>query len=130
MIEKTLKISIWFLVIYIVFSSFCFSEATSLGEMVTQTNNFIRTGQNKAQNIDINNSVSQIVDIGRILTTAGVAVMLGVTSYMGIKYLTSGPETKGKLKVQLIGVVVSGVVIFGAYYIWKLVVNIASGFGT
>ena len=45
-------------------------------------------------------------------------------TYMGIKYLTSGPEARAKLKVQLIGVVVAGLVIFGAYYIWDFVVGV------
>ena len=58
----------------------------------------------------------------------GAGVLVAVTTYMGIKYLTAGPEAQAKLKVQLIGVVVSGVVIFGAYGIWKTVVNIASKF--
>ena len=58
----------------------------------------------------------------------GAGVMVAVTTYMGIKYLTAGPEAQAKLKVQLIGVVVSGMVIFGAYSIWKLVMQVASQF--
>ena len=58
----------------------------------------------------------------------GVGVMVAVTTYMGIKYLTAGPEAQAKLKVQLIGVVVSGVVIFGAYGIWSIVLKMAAKF--
>ena len=58
----------------------------------------------------------------------GAGVMVGVTTYMGIKYLTAGPEAQAKLKVQLIGVVVSGMVIFGSYYIWRTVLKIAATF--
>ena len=65
-----------------------------------------------------------IVAIGRILTTIGTGVYLAATAYMGIKYLTSGPDAKAKLKQQLIGLIVSGVVIFGAYYIWETVIKI------
>ena len=54
--------------------------------------------------------------------------MVAVTTYMGIKYLTAGPEAQAKLKTQLIGVVVSGIVIFGAYGIWSMVIKIASQF--
>lgn len=66
--------------------------------------------------------------LGQILTTIGAGVMVAVITYMGIKYLTSGPEAQAKLKTQLIGVVVSGVVIFGAYTIWSIVVKIAETF--
>ena len=55
-------------------------------------------------------------------------VLVAVLTFMGIKYITSGPEAQGKLKQQLIGVVVSGVVIFGAYGIWQLVGKIVSTF--
>ena len=43
---------------------------------------------------------------------------------MGIKYFISSPEEQAKLKGQLIGVVVSAVVIFGAVSIWELAINI------
>ena len=56
----------------------------------------------------------------------GAGVMVSIATYMGIKYLTAGPDAQAKLKEQLIGVVVSGVVIFGAYFIWSTVINIAS----
>jgi hypothetical protein len=58
----------------------------------------------------------------------GAGVMVAVTTYMGIKYLTAGPEAQAKLKVQLVGLVVSGMVIFGSYYIWKIVIQIAAEF--
>ena len=124
--QRVLKIFIWFVIIYVAFSNLYFSNA-SLGEMKNQLDGWLATGENGA-NVSLNNSIAQIVDIGSILTTVGVAVMLGVTSYMGIKYLTAGPDAKAKLKTQLIGVVVSGVVIFGAYYIWKLVISVAQNF--
>jgi hypothetical protein len=54
--------------------------------------------------------------------------MVIVTLYMGIKYITATPDSQARLKQQLIGLVVSGIVIFGAYFIWKIVVNIVSKF--
>ena len=66
--------------------------------------------------------------ITQILITLGAGVLVAVTTYMGIRYLISSPEEQAKLKTQLIGLVVSGVVIFGAYYIWKIVLQLASEF--
>ena len=42
---------------------------------------------------------------------------------IGIRYMMASPEEAAKLKGQLVGLVVSGIVIFGAYSIWALVVN-------
>ena len=42
--------------------------------------------------------------------------------------MTASPEAQAKLKQQLIGLVVSGFVIFGSYAIWKIVVTIVEKF--
>lgn len=102
-------------------------NAISLSEMEGKAKNFIDTGSNQS-NIQYENVTNEFVDLGQILTTIGAGVMVAVTTYMGIKYLTAGPEAQAKLKVQLVGLVVSGMVIFGAYFIWKIVIDIASKF--
>ena len=106
----------------IILSAFQVCQAKTLSEMMSDIETFKSVGENNQP--DISEAIDPIVDIGSILTAIGVAVMLGVVSYMGIKYLTSGPEARAKLKVQLIGVVVAGLVIFGAYYIWDFVVGV------
>ena len=97
-----------------------------LSNMERDMNIFDKTGEENSRNIKVENVVGPIRDLTQILVTIGAGVMVAVTTYMGIKYLTSGPETQAKLKIQLIGLVVAGVVIFGAYNIWKIVVTLAS----
>lgn len=106
------------------------SSGISLQEMEQQARDFITKGQTQAEESGIQPGeiAGQFVEIGKILTMVGAGVLVAVTTYMGIKYLTSGPEAQAKLKVQLIGIVVSGMVIFGAYTIWSIVVDIASQF--
>lgn len=96
--------------------------------MTEDANEFITQGSNNIGSIDYDKITTQFAGLGSILTTIGAGVMVAVVTYMGIKYLISGPEAQAKLKVQLIGVVVSGVVIFGAYTIWKIVVSVAQTF--
>lgn len=115
------------ILIYVLISAFSNVKALTLQEMEDKANNFINAGAAN-QNINYTNVTKEFSDLGQILTMIGAGVMVGVTTYMGIKYLTAGPEAQAKLKVQLIGVVVSGMVIFGAYYIWKIVIQIASTF--
>lgn len=67
---------------------------------------------------------NKFIPIGQVLVTIATIVVLVVTLVMGIKYITANPEEKGKLKQQLIGLVVSIVVIYGAVGIWTLVQNI------
>ena len=123
--KKVSKILFGFTVLTVIISICNFANASTLSEMMDQANNFVQAGQESAgTEIDYNEAVTPIAAIGSILTTVGVAVMLGATAYMGIKYLVSGPDARAKLKQQLIGLVVSGVVIFGAYYIWKIVIDL------
>ena len=80
-------------------------------------NNWLDKADSK---IDAGDVANKVLPIGQMLTAIGVAILFGGIIILGIKYMISEPEQKGKLKQQLIGLVVAGVVIFGAYTIWKL----------
>lgn len=98
--------------------------AADLGEMISQAESFIKEGKD-GNGVDPGEIAEEFVPLGQLLTMIGMGVMVAVTTYMGIKYLTASPEGQAKLKQQLIGLVVAGIVIFGAYYIWSLVIDIA-----
>lgn len=121
------KILVALILLYVLVSAFSNVKAITLGEMENKAQSFIEAGK-KNQNINYDNITKEFSDLGQILTMIGAGVMVGVTTYMGIKYLTAGPEAQAKLKVQLVGVLVSGMVIFGAYSIWTIVIRIASNF--
>ena len=124
------KILILFMILNIVNILINTTYAADLSTMMGQASNFVNTGADQAQDLSsgIDEITAQFKPIGQLLTMIGAGVMGAVTTFMGIKYLTSGPEAQAKLKQQLIGVIVSGVVIFGAYGIWNIVVSIAQNF--
>lgn len=103
-------------------------EALTLSEMQKETNEFMTKGQTGSKGIDGDGIFKDLADMGSILTTIGAGVLVAATLYMGIKYMTASPEAQAKLKQQLIGLVVSGFVIFGSYAIWKIVVTIVEKF--
>lgn len=123
---KALKKIVCIVMLLLIFNSIYTVNAATLSDMQKDIENFKDKG--KDIEIDADEAFGEIADIGSILTTIGAGVMVAVVTYMGIKYLTSGPEAQAKLKIQLIGVVVSGCVIFGAYFIWKTVVSVANTF--
>ena len=102
--------------------------SNTLKQAEEQLNSWQRIGQSGQGDVNMDDVVNPIVDITQILITLGAGVLVAVTTYMGIRYLISSPEEQAKLKTQLIGLVVSGVVIFGAYYIWKIILQLASEF--
>ena len=106
------------------------SRATLLGNMENQADTFINTGKNEAGELDdvVTSVTTSFTGLGQILTMIGAGVMVAVTSYMGIMYIISPPDKQAALKQQLIGLVVSGIVIFGAYGIWKAILTVVSKF--
>lgn len=133
-IKRIGKIIFLILAIYVLVSSIYTVKATEgdggsmLKKMEGQATDFINAGKTSSKDINYDGISNEFKGLGQILTMIGAGVMVAITTYMGIKYLTAGPEAQAKLKVQLIGVVVSGVVIFGAYSIWSMVIRVASQF--
>ena len=109
----------------------CFEvKATNLKDMESQAGDFIKKGETKAGDMsDVTNSITKnFTGLGQILTMIGAGVMVIVVSYMGINYLISPPDKQAALKQQLIGVLVAGIVIFGAYGIWSAILGVVSNF--
>lgn len=101
----------------------------SFDEMKTSINSFNEHGKKGNSGISSDDMGNVIVPIVNILTAIGVMVLVGVTIIMGIKYMFASPEEAAKLKQQLIGLVVAGVVILGATAIWKIVYSVINSFG-
>ena len=65
--------------------------------------------------------------VGTILTTIGAVIVLVGILVIGIQYMMATPEEAAKLKVKLVGLVVAGVVILGAWGIWNLTLTFLAG---
>ncbi len=97
-------------------------EAKTMAEIQSQARNFIQQGEGNS--ISDNGIFTELKSIAQVMTTVGIGILVLVTTYMGIKYMTSPPEAQAKLKQQLIGLLVATVVVAGASGIWNIVVSI------
>ena len=70
--------------------------------------------------MDESSLASDFIPLGKILVWFANAIVAIVIVVMGIKYITGNAEQQAKLKHQLIGLVVSIVVIYGAVGIWRI----------
>lgn len=104
------------------FSVFNSVQAITLGEMQDKMTAFESAGADIS--VDVASVANEFSGLAKILTTIGAGVLVIVITYMGIKYFISTPEEQAKLKGQLIGLVVSALVIFGATAIWKIAIGI------
>lgn len=96
-------------------------KALTMSQMNDKINNFKEKGD---VTVDVTSIAGEFTGLAKILTTIGAGVLVIVITYMGIKYFIASPEEQAKLKGQLIGIVVSGLVIFGATAIWKMAIEI------
>ena len=126
--KSLLIISLFLLIINIVIANTYKVEALTLKDMQDKTQEFLTRGSNESKSIETDGIFDDLVGMGSILTTIGAGILVAVTLYMGIRFITATPEAQAKLKQQLIGLVVAGFVIFGAYFIWKIVINIVEKF--
>lgn len=101
-------------------------QALSLKDMQDKVNDFKSKGTEKVtiSEESVGQITTEFADLAKILTTIGAGVLVIIITYMGIKYFISSPEEQAKLKGQLIGIVVSAIVIFGAVSIWDLAITI------
>ncbi len=95
----------------------------SIGELFQKASDFIGLGAS-GETIGDDDLVDPTLQIGRVLMTIAIIVLLIVTIIMAIKYMIANPEEQGKLKQQLVGLVISAAVIFGAYIIWQITINL------
>ena len=60
----------------------------------------------------------------KLLMAIGIVVMILVGTIIGIQFMVASAEDKAKLKETLIPYVIGCAVIFGAFTIWSIAVNI------
>ena len=117
--KRTLKIAIIIIcLLFTILSINSHASGLTWDSIKDSADAFEQAGKN--QMISNDKIIETVLPIGQMLTAIGVAVLFGGIVILGIKYMMADPQQKGKLKQQLIGLVVSGVVIFGAYSIWRV----------
>lgn len=127
-VKNILKIVLVVITILFILSPNIYVSATSMpsgDELHQQANDFINKGQSSSK-IDVNKIAEIMKPLASLLLGIGTVVLVIVTAVMGVKYMSATPETRGKLKAQLIGIAVSAIVLFGAYGIWSLAYTIMS----
>lgn len=106
---------------------------TSLRDIIGGAKDFLSQGvQGNSKdpgmdNTSMKNASELVYNIFLIL---GMAVAVIVGMIMGIKFITGSIDEKADVKNSLIPYVAGCVVVFGAFAIWKFVLNIIQGIPT
>lgn len=94
--------------------------------MFSAADDFIKKGQSGSQDAVISDdSIKELSDtIYNTLLIIGVVVAVIIGLIIAIQFMTGSVSQKAKIKETLIAYIVGCVVVFGAFTIWALVVNI------
>ena len=104
--------------------------ASSLGDIINSGSNFINSGANTNAIVPNEEGIRDTSNfIFNIVFTLGIIILIIWGMVLGIKFITGSVEQQAEVKKGLIPYGVGCVIIFGAYTIWSIVVNIASQFG-
>lgn len=116
-----------FTMLSILILSTYFVQASSLSEAIGGADDFINAGvQNQSPAIDEDNleNMSDMLYNALLVIATIIAVIVGLI--IALQFMTGSISEKAKVKETLIPYIAGCIVIFGAFGIWKLVVNILS----
>lgn len=113
--------------IFIIFIMSTHTYALSIGDIFTGADDFIQSGIKDTnptiEDTDLKNMSNLLYNILLIIAIV-IAVIVGLV--IGIQFMTGSVSQKAKIKETLIPYITGCIVIFGAFGIWKLVVEILS----
>lgn len=96
----------------------------TVDDTIKGARDFLDAGSsNQVNEVELQNASKLIYNI-LLAVSIIMAIVIGI--FLGIKLMTSSVEEKAKVKETLIAYVVSCVVIFGAFGIWRLAIDVLS----
>lgn len=103
-------------------------SATTIDQVIGDADQFVTDGEVNVA-IDENRLKDTKNFLYNLFLGIGIIVAVIVGMVLGVKYMIGSVEEKAEYKELLVGYLVGCVVLFGAFGIWKLVVNILGKVG-
>lgn len=122
---KTAIKNIIFLIVLMLLVLFLFptkNYADTIDDTFTTADDFVKKGDTSTIKTGELKETSKFIYNALLAVGMVAAVIVGII--LGIKYMMANSEDKAVLKETLTPYIISCCVIFGAFTIWKLVINI------
>lgn len=123
-IKKVIMFLMIILVITNIFSVTAIATPGSLDETINSANGFINMGKNESSPINDSSLKDTSNYLYNTLLLIGIAVALIWGLVLGIKFITGSVEQKVDVKKGVIAYLVGCIIVFGAFGIWKVVLEI------
>jgi len=118
-----LVIKLLIAVLIVVMFSTSTAMAVTVDDMYNSGMNWISAG-NATDNVNEGNIKNVSDTIYSILLTIGIIVAVIIAAVLGVKFMMGTVEQQANIKEQLVPFLIGCVIVFGAFTIWKLVINI------
>lgn len=123
--KKCLKISIILLIIMLI----CFFitkvyASSGLDNAIKGGDDFLSKSNPNSTTIKENTIRSESFNIFNVVSTIGIIASVLVVTLLGLKMMISSVEEKAKIKEKLLPALIGCIIIFGAFVIWKIVINV------
>lgn len=112
------------LTIFIIMLNLNTSYASDISNIFTGADDFINAGNGNGVNATALNNTSNLVY--KILVVLGISVAVIMSGILGIRFMMGSTEEKAQVKEQLIPFIIGCIVVFGAFSIWSIVVNMGN----
>ena len=122
MLKKIILVLIFCLTLCMIITSNTYAK--SIDEMITKADGFISSATDNP--IDSTKLKETSDYIYNTLLVIAVAVSVIVGAWLGVKFMIESAEDKAKIKESMIPFVVGCFIVFGAFGIWKIIVNIGN----
>lgn len=108
----------------VIFAPVTQAAGGNTGDIVSEAGEFINVGKNENSPINENALKPGSRTLYNVLLAIGIAVALIWGLVLGVQFVTGSLEDKADIKKGLIPYIIGCVIIFGAFDIWRLVINL------
>lgn len=124
-----LKILIMLIVLQSVFLTNTIKAESFWEDVIGLGDLFLKEGEEESirnSNVSDADTAEMMSILYNSLLTLGVIITVAIGGVLGVKFMTSSAEDKAKVKESMIPYVIGSAVIFGAFIIWKIAINVFS----
>ena len=121
-----IKVVLSILFITILFNIFCLPKSHAVGDLFAQGKNFLGHGKSVNQTINTTELKNTSDYIYNALLAIAVMTAIVVAMVIGIQFMAASADEKAKVKEAILPFIVGCIVVFGAFAIWKIAVNIGN----
>lgn len=121
-----IKLFICSMFVVILSSIFCLPTSHALGDVISSGSDFLSKGNDIDKTLNANELEKTSDYIYNTLLGIAIMVAIIVAMVLGIQFMVASADEKAKVKEAILPFVVGCIVVFGAFTIWKIAVNIGN----